>query len=144
VNDALGGYANREQCKELMNRCGATSCAFCCWFDQHEPATTYLSAHGVSAEMTGHCRRRSPVVIDNEEDGFWPVVQSWEWCGEFQPSAGDRGLGFFCMEEWLENRTGDVSSGEIEAGQDQAGVVPAEAVRPDAEVELRWHEQAGD
>lgn len=43
-------------------------------------------------ERKGDCKRRSPSVFDRKEAedwAVWPVVNYWDWCGEWQPIGPD-------------------------------------------------------
>lgn len=41
----------------------------------------------------GECRRMPPAVMDSQEYGIWPIVASYDWCGEQRP-GGHEEAGF--------------------------------------------------
>ncbi len=36
-------------------------------------------------DLSGECRRRTPSVADEDGNGYWPVTEPDEWCGEYEP-----------------------------------------------------------
>ena len=77
------GYASREECQRLLDIIDnqAINCCRCKFFDPIEPMTYQKSSTVILTTYDGFCRRYPP--IRNNENTCFPIVNQFEWCGEF-------------------------------------------------------------
>ena len=62
--------------KELRFETGVR-CRYCEYFDKHE------------GQNYGECRRRSPTLGYNDVTSNWPIVNTYDWCGDFTKGIED-------------------------------------------------------
>lgn len=46
----------------------------------------------VAHSATGECHRFAPIPGSDSEQARWPLTDSGQWCGEFQPRLPGKGI----------------------------------------------------
>ena len=93
MTDMKSGWATKEQCEKLIEESRGDGCLFCRFFEMIEEATATTSSvfkDTVLLQVSGECRRHSPVVqmFEDSDDNLtiWPEVNDKGWCGDFELS----------------------------------------------------------
>lgn len=89
------GYATYDQVREYVTSYPGERCWRCRFFDPVEDVTADESIFDGKSTITctieGMCRRNPPVCHSWSEDitdnGVWPFVRGYDWCGEFKDSG---------------------------------------------------------
>lgn len=63
--------------ENAMSRDACATCLYC--------AFSPLLTNGRVVRIYFECCKRSPEMVGDDSDGFWPGVKGHRWCGDFRP-----------------------------------------------------------